>query len=272
MDLDVEYDNRRRVPDYPEYLAEWEREAQKFRQAGGGEFDLAYGAHQRQRCDVFRTKEDYDGPLVMFIHGGYWRSLDRSVFSHLARGLEFHGIPVAMPSYRLCPEVRIADIIEDVRACALTLWQRYGRRLVVAGHSAGGHLAASLAATDWGKRKGAPKNLVTAGLGISGVYDLRPLIPTYLNPDLRLDEEQARLASPLTWPVPQGMPFEAWVGAKESDEFRRQSRTLAATWFGGGAIAKWVEMPDANHFSVINPLSQPDSPLTLALSGLCGET
>jgi arylformamidase len=268
MDLDAEYDNRRRVPTYPEYLAEWEKEAKAFRAAGGGEFDLAYGAHPRQRCDIFRSKDDYGGPMVMFIHGGYWRSLDRSVFSHLARGLEFHGIPVAMPSYRLCPEVRIADVIEDARACARWLRARCGRPLVVAGHSAGGHLAACLAATDWEGL--AAERLVVAGLGISGIYDLRPLIPTYLNPDLRLDEPQARLASPLTWPVPRDMPFEAWVGGEESGEFLRQSRTLAVTWTGGGANARYVEAPGANHFSVIGPLSQPDSALTLALAALCG--
>lgn len=270
MDLDAEYDNRRRVPDYPRHLADWEREAAAFRQAGGGEFDLAYGRHPRQRCDVFRSKEDRGGPMVMFIHGGYWRSLHKDMFSHLARGLGFHGIPVAVPDYRLCPEVRIADIVEDMRACARWLAGQYGRPLVVAGHSAGGHLAACLAATDW-RKDGERAPAVTAGLGISGLYDLRPLIPTYLQPDLRLDEEEARRASPVAWPVPQGLPFEAWVGSEESSEFLRQSRTLAAVWTGGGAPTRYVEMEGANHFSVIAPLSQPDSALTLALAALSGE-
>lgn len=269
MDLDAEYDNRRRVPTYPQYLAEWETEAKAFRAAGGGEFDLPYGEHPRQRCDVFRSKDDQGGPMVLFIHGGYWRSLDRTAFSHLARGLEYHGVPVAMPSYRLCPEVRIADIVEDVRDCALWLKQRYGRPLVVAGHSAGGHLAACLAATDWSGR-GEQGPTVVGGLGISGLYDLRPLIPTFLNPDLRLDEAEARRASPLVWPVPRDMPFEAWVGGEESEEFRRQSLTLAATWLGGGARAGYVEVEGANHFSVIAPLAQPDSAMTRALADLCG--
>jgi arylformamidase len=204
----------------------------------------------------------------MFVHGGYWVNFDKDHFSHMARGLEFHGVPMAVPSYRLAPEVRIGDIIEDMRRCCLFLWQRYSRRLVIAGHSAGGHLAAAMLATDW-KSLGAPEDLVTAGLGISGVYDLRPLIPIAMNASLRLDEPEARAVSPLLWPTPTGA-FEVWVGEAESDEFRRQSRTLVAAWQGGGVDVRYREAPGANHFTVIAPLAQPESDITGALAGLCG--
>jgi arylformamidase len=268
MDLEAEYNNRARVPEHPDIIAGWQRDAAAFRAAAGGELDLAYGDHARQRVDVFRSKDDQAGPMAMFVHGGYWVNFDKDHFSHMARGLEFHGVPMAVPSYRLAPEVRIGDIIEDMRRCCLFLWQRYSRRLVIAGHSAGGHLAAAMLATDW-KSLGAPEDLVTAGLGISGVYDLRPLIPIAMNASLRLDEPEARAVSPLLWPTPTGA-FEVWVGEAESDEFRRQSRTLVAAWQGGGVDVRYREAPGANHFTVIAPLAQPESDITGALAGLCG--
>jgi arylformamidase len=268
MDLEAEYNNRARVPEHPKIIAGWQRDAAAFRAAAGGEFDLVYGDHPRQRLDVFRSKDDQAGPMAMFVHGGYWVNFDKDHFSHMARGLEFHGVPMAVPSYRLAPEVRIIDIIEDLRRCCLFLWQRHGRRLVIAGHSAGGHLAAAMLATDW-KAAGAPEDLVIAGLGISGVYDLRPLIPIAVNDVLKLDEPEARCASPLLWATPSGV-FEAWVGDKESEEFRRQSRTLVAAWLGAGVEARYREAPGADHFTVIAPLAQPDSDMTRALAGLCG--
>ena len=268
MDLEAEYNNRARVPEHPDIIAGWLSDAAAFREAAGGEFDIAYGEHPRHKLDVFRSKEDQAGPLALFIHGGYWMSFDKDHFSHMARGLEYHGVPVAVPSYRLCPEVRIGDIIEDVRRCCLFLWQRYARKLVIAGHSAGAHLAAAMLATDW-KARDAPEDLVRAGLGISGVYDLRPLIPIAVNGVIRLDDAQARSASPLLWPTPTGI-FETWVGGAESEEFRRQSRSLAAAWQGAGVDASYREAPGANHFTVIAPLAQPDSALTRGLAQLCG--
>jgi arylformamidase len=268
MDLEAEYNNRARVPEHPDIIAGWQRDAAAFRQAAGGEFDIAYGEHPRQKFDVFRSKDDQAGPMALFVHGGYWMSFDKDHFSHMARGLEFHGVPVAVPSYRLCPEVRISDIIEDMRRCCSFLWQRHGRRLVIAGHSAGGHLAAAMLATDW-KALGAPEDLVIAGLGISGIYDMRPLIPAAVNATLKLDDAEARCTSPLLWATPTGV-FEAWVGEAESDEFRRQSRTLVAAWLGGGVDARYREVPGANHFTVIAPLAQPDSAITGALAQLCG--
>ena len=268
MDLEAEYNNRARVPGHPAIIAGWQRDAAAFREAAGGEFDIAYGEHPRQRLDLFRSKDDQSGPLALFIHGGYWMSFDKDHFSHMARGMEFHGVPVAVPSYRLAPDVRISDIIEDLRQCCLFLWQRHGSRLVIAGHSAGAHLAAAMLATDW-KARGAPEDLVIAGLGVSGIYDMRPLIPIAVNALLKLDDAEARCTSPLLWKTPAGV-FETWVGGDESEEFRRQSRSLVAAWLGGGVDARYREAPGADHFTVIAPLAQPDSALTRAFAQLCG--
>ena len=268
MDLDVEYNNRARVPEHVGMIDNWAKLAAQFRASAGGECDLAYGENERQRIDVFRSKEDTSRSMVMFIHGGYWQAMDKSFFSHLARGLEIHGVSAAIPSYRLCPAVGVADIIEDMRQACLWLWDRHRRHLVVAGHSAGGHLASAMLATDWTKL-GAPEDLVVAGFGISGVYDLRPLIATPLNDALKLKDASARAVSPLLWPAPAGGRFEAWVGGDESPEFLRQSASLAASWLGCGVKAKYVEVEGANHFSVIEHLADPASAMTQDLARLC---
>ncbi|MGI9462996.1 MAG: alpha/beta hydrolase [Aestuariivirgaceae bacterium] len=268
MDLEIEYNNRARVPEHVKILAQLEQHAEQYRQSAGGECDLAYGPADRHRCDIFRSKEDTAHCMVVFVHGGYWQGLDKSSFSHMARGLEIHGIGTAVPSYRLCPDVTVGEIIDDIRQVCVWLWNRHKRHLVVAGHSAGGHLAAAMVATSWAEH-GAPDDLVRAGFGISGVYDLRPLIATSLNGKLHLDDASARTASPLLWPAPVNGRFEAWVGAEESPEFLRQSKTLAACWSGAGARAKYVEAPLHNHFTIVQALGDPASDMTQALSGLC---
>ena len=268
MDLEKEYNNRARVPEHIDILARWKELAEHHRASAGGEYDLSYGSHERQTCDVFRSKEDTAHSMVVFVHGGYWQGLDKSWFSHLALGLEIHGIATAFPSYRLCPEVSVEEIIDDIRQVCVWLWNRHRRHLVVAGHSAGGHLAAAMFATDW-EKCGGPDDLVRAGFGISGLYDLRPLIPTTLNKALQLKEATARAASPLLWPSPTDGKFEAWVGGNESREFLRQSETLAACWSGAGAKAKYVELPGTDHFTVVDALGKPESEMTQALARLC---
>jgi arylformamidase len=264
LDLDAEYNNRNRVPEFADIVARWKQEADAYRRSVNGETNVAYGDGPRQTYDLFHTKDDEGGPVVAFIHGGYWRSLDKEHFSHLARGLAVHGIPVAMAEYRLCPAVTMAEIITDAVQFAVHLHERTGRRIIACGHSAGGHLAACLAAADWGAHD-MPDDLVCAGLGVSGLYDLRPLIATEINASLGLDDAQAREASPLLWPTPQGRRFEAWVGGLESAEFRRQSATLAACWSGAGAPTSYREVAGANHFTVIDSLGQPTGELTMAL-------
>jgi arylformamidase len=200
------------------------------------------------------------------VHGGYWRSLHPSSFSHWATGLNAHGYSVAVPGYRLCPQVVIPDIIADVRNAALLLHRRFGRHLVVCGHSAGAHLASTLIATEWQSvDPNAPADLVRTGLGISGVFDLAPLIQTEMNEQLRLDEAKARAVSSAYWPIAKGAHFEAWVGGKESSEFLRQSRLLADRWALAGAITHYQLIAGANHFTAPNGLADPASPVVAAL-------
>lgn len=269
MNLTAEYNNRALVPEHAAIIARWQKDARTWRDARPYEADIAYGARPRNRFDFFAASGQ--GPIVLFIHGGYWRSLDKAHFSHVARGPNAHGLDVAMAGYTLCPEISILDIIDELRQCCLFLRERYGRPLLVTGHSAGGHLAAAMAATDW-QGYGLSPGLVQAGLSISGLFDLRPLIATPINDDLRLSAATALAASPLLWQMPNMMRFDSWVGACESPEFLRQARSLAAAWQGLGLDCRYKEVPEANHFSVGDVLSQPDHAMTISLKALAEKT
>lgn len=265
MNLAAEYNNRALVPDHADIIARWHRDAAAFRANHPGELDVAYGARPRNRVDLFWSGHAAGTrPIILFIHGGYWRSFDKSIFSHVAGPALAAGFDVALPGYTLCPEVTVAEIVDEVRQCCLFLGQRYGRRLVVTGHSAGGHLAAAMAATEW-QLYGARADLIQACLTVSGLFDLRPLMATPYNHDLRLGAADALAASPLFWPVPNRIPLDSWVGAEESFEFLRQARSLPAAWAGLGLPCRYEEVPGQNHFSIGDLLSQPDHPMTLRL-------
>jgi arylformamidase len=265
IDYEAEYNNRARVPEHPEIFARWARDAAAYREEAAqqrrAELGILYGPPPRQTIDLFLPAEGGAAPLALFIHGGWWRSLEPASFSHMARGLNQHGVAVAVAGYDLCPQVKIADIIAQMRQAALYLWQRFGRRLTVYGHSAGGHLSACLMATDWkGLNPLAPPDLVPTGHAISGVFDLLPLVHVSMNQDFGLDAVEARRVSPVAWDVPAGRVLDAAVGALESSEFLRQSRAIADTWRQAGAETRYEEIPAANHFTAIDPLADPASP------------
>jgi arylformamidase len=275
VDYELEYNNRARVPEHPEIFARWQREAAAYRAApmGRTQLGLSYGPTARQTIDLFHAPHDGDGPVGLFIHGGYWRSLDPVMFSHMARGLNGHGATVAVCGYDLCPQVSIGDIIDEMRQACLVLWRRFGKKIFVYGHSAGGHLAACLLATRWPTLAAdTPHDLVPAACAISGLFDLTPLVGVAMNEDLRLTQEAARAASPLFWTAPAGFRLDAWCGALESSEFRRQNRIVAEAWSKAGVGTDCREIPDANHFTVLDPLPDPDHALTRRLATLAART
>lgn len=268
IDYEAEYNNRARVPEHPGIIEGWARDAAAFRAAATMEADLAYGSRPRNRVDLFFPSAGGSVErLAVFIHGGYWQGLDKSFFSYLARGPLAHGIAVAVPAYTLCPEVGIGDIITEMRDLVGFLYGRYGLPMAVSGHSAGGHLAAALLATDW-TAMGLPEAVVPAAQPISGVFDLAPLVPTSLNAALKLDSVEAGRLSPLNWAAPAGLDLHAWVGGAESDEFLRQSREIVDEWVEGGVRAEYFESDGANHFTVIAPLADPQSDMTRDLAAL----
>jgi arylformamidase len=265
IDYEVEYSNRARVPEHPEIFARWEREAAAFRaNARGAELGIKYGPSPRQTIDLFPAAADGPNtPLALFIHGGWWRSLDPSMHSQIAGGPTANGVTVAVVGYDLCPQVSIATIIEEMRAACLYLWRKRRQRFVVYGHSAGGHLSACMLATDFSTLEpDAPADLVPAAYAISGVFDLEPVRHTSMNQDFKLDEKSAHDASPLYWDVPDGRTLDAVVGALESSEFLRQSQTVAEAWRQDEAITRYEAIEGRNHFTVIDPLGDANSAMT----------
>lgn len=261
MDYEAEYNNRARVPEHPLIFERWTHAAAAQRgAAAAADLGVPYGPGPRQILDIVWPETDRRAPVVLFLHGGYWQSLHPRDFTFAAAGCLAHGVAMAFAGYDLAPLVSLGTILAQARAAALTLYRLAGHPLVVCGHSAGAHLAAALTATSWRTIDvDTPDDLVPSGLGISGVYDLAPLLQTQVNRVLKLDADEARRLSPVLWPVPAGRVFDAAAGGGESAEFLRQSRDLAAAWQARGAAARYYEVAGANHFTVVDTLSDPSS-------------
>jgi arylformamidase len=255
LDLEKEYNNRARVPEHPAIIARWAAESKAWRNTNPPRV-IEYGAGERNTLDLFDAG---DGPAVMFIHGGYWQALDKSFFSHMAKGPNQLGVSVAVPSYDLCPNVRIGDIVEQMRAASAIVQRATNAPVIVAGHSAGGHIAACLLATE---------AHVPAAYAISGLFELAPLIPTSINEKLQLDQAEAEALSPLLWPAPEGKTLDAVVGGDESSEYLRQSAAIVAAWGEEGALTRYEEIEAANHFTVIAALEDASSPMSERLKQL----
>ncbi len=273
IDYEAEYNNRVRVPEHPQIIARWQKDAADYRKtmsdAGRAELGLSYGGSPRQIVDLFHAKGE-DPAVVMFIHGGYWRAFEPQSFSHVAQGLNAKGATVALVGYDLCPQVGIGDIVAQVRKACLFLWERFGRRVRVVGHSAGGHLAACMIATDWpALDPTTPQNLVPAAYSISGLFDLAPFTRLAINSDLKLDEKSARALSPVLWSAPKGLMLDAVVGSDESGEYHRQSKLIAEEWAKKGARTQYGEIVGANHFTAIDPLSDPESDMVKRICEMC---
>jgi len=268
--LDYQYNTRAEVPDFQDFFDRWAAESAAIRDATDGIYDIAYGEGERERLDVFGLGPD--APVLVFIHGGYWRAFDKSYFSFLAPAAKRAGLALVAISYPLAPAATMDEIVDAVRRAFVWLW-RHGaehglarERLYVAGHSAGGHLTAEIMSTDFtALDPDAPGDLVKAGFAISGLYDLEPIRLTYLNEDLRMDAETARRNSPIGH-VPSGAgPLLMTVGGRESAEFHRQQADYAAAWRAAGNSAEILAADDLHHFDILDRLAEADSPLMAAL-------
>ncbi|MFK8036041.1 MAG: alpha/beta hydrolase [Hyphomicrobiales bacterium] len=266
LDMEAEYDNRALVPEHVEILPRWEREAAAFRSIHAPDTN-EYGPLERNKVDIFRSSDSAASskPMIVFIHGGYWRGLSKDIFSHMAAGLLENGFDVAMPSYTLCPDISVAGICDEMEACLAFLANSEKRPIMVTGHSAGGHLAAWLCKKDVAARITQP---IVAGLGVSGVYDLTPLLHVSMNDDLRLDLKSALSGSPYFANPQDEVFFDVWVGANESSEFLRQSEDFSAKWRENGAYTAYIEIAGTNHFTAIEPLLNKDSLLVKRIVAL----
>ena len=267
--VEREYNNRKLVPDHPAYFERWEKDSAYVRKTLRCELDVPYGPAPRHRIDLFPAA-GARGTLV-FIHGGYWRSLDKGVFSWLAASWVAAGVNVAIPNYRLAPDVRIEDIVEDLIAASNWLFLdgvKHGiatEREVLSGHSAGGHLTAALFATPLSRFKFDPARIV-GGVPFSGVFDFAPLLQFSFNTDLKLDPDSAARLSLHDKKPAIAAPLVIAAGAAESSEFQRQSQLLARAW--QPQVKSLLLLPGLNHFSIVDAFAERGQPLydaTLAL-------
>jgi arylformamidase len=264
--LSRQYNNRELVPEHPQFFARWSDASAKARSRMNAQLDIPYGDRAGETIDLFPAKRG-DGSCMMFIHGGYWRSLDKKDFSFLASAWVDAGVALAVVNYDLCPKVTMDEIVRQMLRASRWLWlnaEQYSidrERLFVSGHSAGGHLTAMLMCALWPQLDARlPKNLWQGGLAISGIYDLRPLVDVdFLQQDLRLDPALALRLSPAFLPTSTRAPVMTCVGGDESPEFLRQNALLGERW--ASAFAGDIAMPGANHFSVVDALAEPSSAL-----------
>ncbi|GGB63092.1 alpha/beta hydrolase [Roseibium aquae] len=268
---EADYDNRAAVPDYADIFLRWQAAAADYRARktalGETRLDVAYGPDPRHTYDIFHAPPDGTPRprTALFIHGGYWRALDKSYFSHMAAGLNAHGYDVALMNYRLCPGVEIPDIMADARAAAEHLARAFDRPLLPFGHSAGGHLVSHLLTTDWSALD-LPADLTAAGMVVSGLYDLRPLAEISVNADLKLTSATVLTASPLLGPVPRLNDLAVVVGGAELPPFLEQNQRLSSLW-GAAAQTSTLHIVDgANHFTILDPFEDPGSRLTARLA------
>jgi len=257
----------------PDAVQRWNDKSDAFRARSTFVPDLAYGDSERERIDLY-LPDAADPPLLVFFHGGYWRfpGLTKINNSFCVERIVAAGAAVAMVEYDLCPQVTMDTIVDQARKACAWLYRDSGEhgcdpaRLHVSGHSAGGHLTAMLAATDW-KAHGddLPADLVKSAIPISGLFDLEPFLRLQMNGDLRLDEASARRNSPMWMTPPWPMPVTVVVGGGESEAFRQQSRDFERQWAEHAGSIAGLSVPGHDHFKVIEAMPKERNPLTAVL-------
>ncbi len=257
--LDLEYENGAFIPGADAYRAAWPRDAAAFRAKVSGELELSYGDHPREAYDLFLPDGAPKG-LMIFIHGGYWHLLAKSDWSHLASGGLARGWAVAMIGYPLAPEWRLSEITRSVAAGIAAAAERVNGPIAITGHSAGGHLTARMCMP--GILTDAVAARVTRAVPISPLSDLRPFLKLTMNEALRLDAAEAAAESPVLGSKRDHITLTTVVGADERPAFLDQARWLTEAWGGDQII-----FPGMHHFSVVEGLQPPESPLMRAVLG-----
>ena len=254
-DLSRDYANADFIAGAQAYPGRWARDGAAFRAALGARaaLDLPYGPGERQRFDLFSPQGAARG-LMVFVHGGYWLDFGRESWSHFAAGAMARGWAVAMPSYDLAPQVRIAQITGQIAAAVAAAAAMVAGPVVVTGHSAGGHLAARMGTLGLDR--------VARVVPISPLVELAPLMQTAMNADLRLDAQEVAQESPAR--LGRTCAAHVWVGGQERPAFLWQARVLSENW-----DCPWTVAPGRHHFDVLDDLADPRSALVSAcLDGL----
>lgn len=261
--LERMYNNRMRVPNHADYFVRWAAESARVRKHLSSELDVSYGSGPRETLDAFEAPRK-NAPVAVFIHGGYWKALDKSHHSFVAAAMHEAGAAVVVPNYGFCPGFTIPQITLQVARAVAWAWRNASRlggdpqRITVIGHSAGGHMAAMMLACAWNVFDcDLPPDLVKSALGVSGLYDLEPLMHTpSLQEVLRLTAQQVHTASPARLPRPDLGVLYSVVGGQESGEYLRLNRLIQQAW-GRERVPVATTLPGLNHFSILDALAQP---------------
>ncbi len=272
--LERHYNVRAAIPEHPEFFADWKARSQAFRKAAGGNLNLSYGPSEAETLDLFPAGNP-DGPLHLFIHGGYWQALHKDDNSFVVEALVEAGVSAAVVNYALCPGVTLDDIVVQMRRAVLWLHNHageygcQGERIQVCGHSAGGHLTGMMMATHWPELDpSAPADLVSSGISISGLFDLEPLRHTTINDKVGMDAATAKRNSPLFLNPAVRAPMILAVGALESEGFHWQSDSLREAWTDKGVAAERFDLPGCHHLTAVEALADPMSELFARTLGL----
>ena len=272
--IDRQLNLRARWPDHEETFARWARESADIRANLACRLDLAYDAGPGGSLDYFPARGG-PGPLLAFIHGGYWQSLDKGDFSYLAPAFVEAGAAFASLNYRLAPDAKVGEIVAQIRRSLAWLHRQAGAlgfdpgRLFVAGHSAGGHLAVMAAAIDWARKgPGLPADTLKGVCSVSGVYDLRPVRLSYHQEVLDLTAEEAEALSPLLHIPERAPPLICAVGSDETEEFLFQQDRLVEAWGARGLNARVVDLPGRQHFTAADALGDPGHALFQAVCSM----
>lgn len=273
-DLDREYDIVGSTPNFPEYVEQFISQSEAVRADLRCDVGIPYGPSLAETLDIFPGEPG--GPIVIFVHGGYWVSLTSAEHSYVAPGLVERGATVIVPTYALCPTVSMDEIVRQVRASVVWAFHNGPRyeadvnQIVVAGHSAGGHLAARLLDTNWASF-GLPQDVLKGVCGISGLYDLRPFPHTRLQADLQLSGDQILRNSPILNIPPSGPKILLTLGAQQPSELVRQSKDYYRALKSLGHSVELVIQGDFNHFDETLQLGEPDSELTNLIMTMFGQ-
>lgn len=268
--LDAQYNPRAAVPDHAAIFARHARMSEEARRHFSCRLDVAYGSSDAERLDIFPAQQS-GAPVVVYFHGGFWRSRDKADFSFLSRAFVPLGATLVLANYALCPAVNMDTLVGQCLK-AIAWIQRHctdfggnSDRVFVAGHSAGAHIATMALIADAEGNGPMPKGFLKGGTAISGLFDLEPVRRTHVNGDLRLTHEQAERNSPLRQLPIRSAPLVIAVGQLETDEFRRQSEEFGHAWRERGLPGELLEVSDQHHYTILDVLLDPTSQLTLAI-------
>jgi arylformamidase len=274
--LDAQYNLRARHTDAQSYIDGYAARSATARTKLACRLDVAYGPTEPERLDIFPAAQ-VQAPVQVFIHGGYWQALDCRDFAFIAEGFVPQGAATVVVNYALAPNAGMDEIVRQNRAALAWVWRNapsFGgdpARIFVSGHSAGGHLTAAMAITDWPAVDAAlPRDLVKGGCAISGIYELEPIRLCYLNDKLQMDAAVAAHNSPIRHLPAAAPPVILCVGSEETAEFLRQQQEFAAAWVAQGHALDIVPAPGLQHFSVVEELARPGSPLNRAVGRQMG--